>query len=65
MASPRAPSQAGNAELPTPGAHRTAYAGGHLAACHHPQSVTGDEIAAATRSAASPLSAGSAVPAAA
>ena len=43
----------------------TAYAGGHLAACHHPQSVTADEIAAATRSDASPLSAGNDVPAAA
>jgi oligopeptide/dipeptide ABC transporter ATP-binding protein len=36
----------------------TEYAGGHLAACHHPQSVTAEEIAAATRSDASPLSAG-------
>ncbi|MBV9713944.1 MAG: ATP-binding cassette domain-containing protein [Solirubrobacterales bacterium] len=36
----------------------TAYAGGHLAACHHPQNVTAHELAAASRSAASPLSAG-------
>jgi oligopeptide/dipeptide ABC transporter ATP-binding protein len=36
----------------------TAYAGGHLAACHHPQHVTAEEIAAATRSPASPLSSG-------
>jgi peptide/nickel transport system ATP-binding protein len=35
----------------------TEYAGGHLAACHHPQSVTGEEISRATRSDASPLSA--------
>jgi oligopeptide/dipeptide ABC transporter ATP-binding protein len=40
----------------------TEYAGGHLAACHHPQNVTADEIAAATRSEASPLSAGSEPP---
>jgi oligopeptide/dipeptide ABC transporter ATP-binding protein len=36
----------------------TEYPGGHLAACHHPQNVTGAEVAAATRSPASPLSAG-------
>jgi oligopeptide/dipeptide ABC transporter ATP-binding protein len=36
----------------------TAYAGGHLAACHHPQSVTDEEIRTATRSDKSPLSAG-------
>jgi oligopeptide/dipeptide ABC transporter ATP-binding protein len=40
----------------------TEYAGGHLAACHHPQNVSDDEIAAATRSAASPLSAGDVKP---
>jgi oligopeptide/dipeptide ABC transporter ATP-binding protein len=40
----------------------TEYAGGHMAACHHPQNVTADEIAAATRSSASPLSAGDATP---
>jgi oligopeptide/dipeptide ABC transporter ATP-binding protein len=34
------------------------YAGGHLAACHHPQNVTPDEIAAVKRSAASPLGSG-------
>jgi oligopeptide/dipeptide ABC transporter ATP-binding protein len=36
----------------------TEYANGHLAACHHPQAVTPDEIAATTRSPTSPLSAG-------
>jgi peptide/nickel transport system ATP-binding protein/oligopeptide transport system ATP-binding protein len=36
----------------------TEYADGHLAACHHPQNVTAEEIAAAIRSPASPLSAG-------
>jgi oligopeptide/dipeptide ABC transporter ATP-binding protein len=36
----------------------TEYAGGHLAACHHPQNVSAEEIAAASRSSASPLSAG-------
>jgi oligopeptide/dipeptide ABC transporter ATP-binding protein len=36
----------------------TEYADGHLAACHHPQNVTEDEIRVATRSPASPLSAG-------
>ena len=36
----------------------TEYANGHLAACHHPQHVTGAEVAAATRSATSPLSSG-------
>jgi oligopeptide/dipeptide ABC transporter ATP-binding protein len=36
----------------------TEYAGGHLAACHHPQNVTAADIAAASRSPASPLSAG-------
>jgi oligopeptide/dipeptide ABC transporter ATP-binding protein len=40
----------------------TEYAGGHAAACHHPQHVTAAEIAAATRSEASPLSAGSELP---
>jgi oligopeptide/dipeptide ABC transporter ATP-binding protein len=42
----------------------TEYAGGHLAACHHPQHVTADEIAAAGRSGTSPLSAGEERPAA-
>jgi oligopeptide/dipeptide ABC transporter ATP-binding protein len=32
----------------------TEYASGHAAACHHPQNVTAEEIAAATRSSASP-----------
>jgi len=36
----------------------TEYAGGHAAACHHPQHVTAAEIASAGRSPASPLSAG-------
>jgi oligopeptide/dipeptide ABC transporter ATP-binding protein len=38
------------------------YAGGHLAACHHPQNVSDAEIAAAARSPASPLSAGEVKP---
>jgi oligopeptide/dipeptide ABC transporter ATP-binding protein len=36
----------------------TEYAGGHLAACHHPQNVAAEEVRAATRSPTSPLSAG-------
>jgi oligopeptide/dipeptide ABC transporter ATP-binding protein len=40
----------------------TEYAGGHLAACHHPQNVDAQEIAAAQRSPASPLSAGAELP---
>ncbi len=40
----------------------TEYAGGHLAACHHPQSVTAEEIAAARRSPLSPLGAGEQAP---
>ncbi len=40
----------------------TAYANGHLAACHHPQSVTAAEIAASARSDSSPLSAGAEAP---
>jgi oligopeptide/dipeptide ABC transporter ATP-binding protein len=40
----------------------TEYANGHLAACHHPLNVTDEEIAAATRSPASPLSAGDELP---
>ena len=40
----------------------TEYANGHLAACHHPLNVTGEEIAAATKSPASPLSAGDELP---
>ena len=38
------------------------YAGGHLAACHHPLSVSAEEIAAARRSDASPLAAGEELP---
>ncbi len=40
----------------------TEYSGGHLAACHHPQNVTAEEITAASRSAASPLSSGEEIP---
>jgi oligopeptide/dipeptide ABC transporter ATP-binding protein len=36
----------------------TEYAGGHLAACHHPQNVAAEEVAAASRSGTTPLSAG-------
>ncbi len=36
----------------------TEYAGGHLAACHHPQHVSAEEVAAAGRSSSSPRSAG-------
>ncbi len=39
------------------------YAGGHLAACHHPLNVSDAEVAAATRSALSPLGAGDELPA--
>jgi oligopeptide/dipeptide ABC transporter ATP-binding protein len=41
----------------------TEYADGHLAACHHPQNVSADEIAASTRSTLSPISSGEDVPA--
>jgi oligopeptide/dipeptide ABC transporter ATP-binding protein len=40
----------------------TEYAKGHLAACHHPQHVDAQEIAAAVRSPLSPLSAGDEMP---
>jgi oligopeptide/dipeptide ABC transporter ATP-binding protein len=40
----------------------TAYAEGHLAACHFPQNVTAEEIAAAARSDSSPLSSGTDAP---
>ena len=40
----------------------TEYAGGHLAACHHPFSVTAEEIAASSRSPSSPVQAGSEQP---
>ncbi len=36
----------------------TEYADGHLAACHHPQSVTADEVTRARRSEHSPLASG-------
>ncbi len=42
----------------------TAYAGSHLAACHHPQNVTAPEVEAASRSPDSPVSAGDQAPAA-
>jgi oligopeptide/dipeptide ABC transporter ATP-binding protein len=38
------------------------YAGGHLAACHHPLNVTAEEIGAARRSESSPASAGEEMP---
>jgi oligopeptide/dipeptide ABC transporter ATP-binding protein len=41
----------------------TEYAGGHLAACHHPQHVSAAELAAASRSELSPLAAGEELPA--
>ena len=40
----------------------TAYPGGHLAACHHPQNVTAEDLAAATRSELSPLGSGDELP---
>jgi oligopeptide/dipeptide ABC transporter ATP-binding protein len=40
----------------------TAYAGGHLAACHHPLNVTRADVEAATRSPLSPREAGDALP---
>jgi oligopeptide/dipeptide ABC transporter ATP-binding protein len=43
----------------------TRYSGGHLAACHHPLSVSADELATAERSDASPLAAGAETPSAA
>jgi oligopeptide/dipeptide ABC transporter ATP-binding protein len=39
-----------------------AYPGGHVAACHHPLSVTREEVEKATRSPLSPLSAGDQMP---
>jgi oligopeptide/dipeptide ABC transporter ATP-binding protein len=41
------------------------YPSGHLAACHHPLNVSDEEVAAAQRSPASPLSAGDQLPSAA
>jgi peptide/nickel transport system ATP-binding protein/oligopeptide transport system ATP-binding protein len=43
----------------------TQYAGDHVAACHHPLNVSGDELATARRSDASPLRAGAETPRAA
>jgi oligopeptide/dipeptide ABC transporter ATP-binding protein len=40
----------------------TEYPGGHLAACHHPLNVSSAEVAGATRSPHSPLSAGDLLP---
>jgi oligopeptide/dipeptide ABC transporter ATP-binding protein len=40
----------------------TRYPGGHLAACHHPLSVTADDLARAERDPASPLTAGDELP---
>ncbi len=40
----------------------TEYANGHTASCHHPLNVSADEIRAASRSEASPLSAGDRMP---
>jgi oligopeptide/dipeptide ABC transporter ATP-binding protein len=40
----------------------TEYANGHLAACHHPLNVTPEEIKAAKKSPASPVSAGDELP---
>ncbi len=40
------------------------YANGHLAACHHPMSVSGEEIKAATKDETSPASAGDKMPSA-
>jgi oligopeptide/dipeptide ABC transporter ATP-binding protein len=40
----------------------TEYTNGHLAACHHPQNVSEEEVRAATRSETSPLSAGEETP---
>jgi oligopeptide/dipeptide ABC transporter ATP-binding protein len=38
------------------------YAGGHVAACHHPQNVAPEEVASAVRSPLSPNSSGDAAP---
>jgi hypothetical protein len=40
----------------------TEYPGGHLAACHHPQHVTAEELTGARRSELSPLSAAAGLP---
>ena len=38
------------------------FPNGHLAACHHPQNVSADEVRGATRSDRSPLAAGDELP---
>jgi oligopeptide/dipeptide ABC transporter ATP-binding protein len=38
------------------------YSNGHLAACHHPMNVTGEEISAATKDPSSPKSSGEEMP---
>jgi oligopeptide/dipeptide ABC transporter ATP-binding protein len=40
----------------------TRYANGHLAACHHPLNVSGEELRAAEKDASSPLSSGDELP---
>ncbi|MDP9144130.1 MAG: peptide ABC transporter ATP-binding protein, partial [Actinomycetota bacterium] len=40
------------------------YPNGHLAACHHPMSVSAEEIRAAEKDPSSPLSAGHEMPSA-
>jgi peptide/nickel transport system ATP-binding protein len=40
----------------------TRYPGGHLAACHHPLSVSAEEVSAAKADPSSPLTAGDALP---
>jgi len=54
---PRATKVCGEVEPPL-----AEYAGGHVAACHHPLSVSEEDIAGATRSRLSPLSAGGLMP---
>ena len=54
---PRATAICGEVEPPL-----AVYAGGHLAACHHPMNVDAAEVAAATRSPLSPLSSGDLMP---
>jgi oligopeptide/dipeptide ABC transporter ATP-binding protein len=56
---PRATSVCSEVEPPL-----AAYAGEHLAACHHPLSVEEAELASATRSSLSPLSSGELMPSA-
>jgi oligopeptide/dipeptide ABC transporter ATP-binding protein len=54
---PRASDLCRNVEPPL-----TEYANGHLAACHHPQNVTAEELASATRSLLSPAASGEQAP---